>query len=204
MLWPDKPLPTRCDILRTTMSVISTVCLMVITVALLSAGVYTVHTVERLQKTYHPEKLGTMFEQASSALSSLHATTTMLQSTHEESSNSLPHMFSDARATMEHAHASLTLSKGLLGQPEIIDMLHNIPVVIQALRDSLPQDEIFYSSVGYALSNITWITHLGNTLSELSSSVNSIDVDHLLSESKAWRNMSLSTVHNIKRILHGI
>lgn len=187
------------------MSVISTICLLTITVALLGAGVYTVHTVERLQKTYHPEKLGNMIDQASSALSSLHATTKMLQSSRDdETANTLPIMFADARATMEHAHASLTLGKGLLDVPELKMVLHTMPRVVTLLHDILPSDDDFYHNLGHALADLTWITQLSESLTELSSSVHTLDVEHLLSESQAWRNMSLSTIHKLKRMLNDL
>lgn len=205
MLKLEAPIATRCDVLRTTMSVISTICLVCISVTLLSAGVYTVRTVEHLQKTYHPERLGSIFDQASSALDTFHATTSMLQSSPEDTNMQiLPHMFQDARATMEHAHASLSLSEGLLKVPELKLMMRKMPIVIQALHDALPKDDAFYHNLGLALSDLTWVDHLAKSLTELSSSVHMLDVEHLLSESQAWRNMSLTTVHKLKRILNDL
>ena len=110
-------------------------------------------------------------------------------------------MFEDARATMEHAHASLTLSEELLKVPELQRFLHNIPVVIQALHDALPHDHAFYGHLGSALADLKWVNHLSDSLIELSSSVHTLDIEHLLSESYAWRNMSMTTVHKLKRIL---
>jgi len=184
------------------MSVVSTICLVVISVSLLTAGVYTVRTVNDLRRTYHPERLGQMFDQASSALSTLHDTTKLLQRTHDDDSvQTLPQMFDDARVTMEQAHASLTLGQGLLQVPELKLVLQHIPEAIDAFRESLPKNEQFYESMGHALADISWITHLSSSLSELSSSVDMLDVERLLTESQSWRNISLTTAYKFKRIL---
>lgn len=206
MPWePIKPIRTRCDLLRTLMSVVSTLCLLVISTTLLGAGVYTVHTVEKLQSTYHPEKLGNVFDKASSALESFHKTATMLQRSHGESSESvLPTMLQDARLTMSNAHDSLVLGHELLQTPEVKTVLRELPKAVELLRAALPHDDNFYKSIGLALSDLSWVYQLTGSLISLSTSVDSLDVDNLLVESQAWRNMSVVTVSKLKSILHGI
>lgn len=202
---PIKPIRTRCDLLRTLMSVVSTLCLLVISTTLLGAGVYTVHTVEKLQSTYHPEKLGNVFDKASLALESFHKTATWLQRSHGESSeNVLPSMLQDARLTMSNAHDSLVLGHQLLQIPEIKTVLREVPNAVELLRTTLPRDDNFYKSIGLALSDLSWVYHLTGSLTDLATSVDSLDVNNMLVESQAWRNMSVMTVSNLKRILHGI
>ena len=89
MSFSNKPITTRCDILRTSAAVISAACLLTLTVGFLVAGTYTVRKVETLQSTYHPEKLATIMNTAAEAAASFHKTTHLL-------SNSKPvDMFGD-------------------------------------------------------------------------------------------------------------
>ena len=205
-MWESpKRVRTRCDMLHLAMNIISTICLVAISVSLMSAGVYTVHKVQELQRTYHPERLGQVFDKASSALDTLHATTKMLQSTRDdESVSTLPQLFTDARATMEQTHASLLLGQALLQVPELKTMLRNIPDVITSFKDSLPQEKQFYDTIGRVLSDTSWVTHFSDSLVELSSSVDTLDVQRLLDESQAWRNMSFSTMAKLRRIVHDL
>lgn len=77
-----EPIRTRFDWVRTVASVTTAVCLVAILLTFVVGGAYTVQTVNKLQSTYHPEKLGTMIADASDAIHTIHSTTSMLKSSH--------------------------------------------------------------------------------------------------------------------------
>ncbi len=80
----SEPVRNRFDTIRTISSVISAVCLLVLTISLMVAGSYTVTTVNKLQSTYHPERLASLISDASDTMSIIHKTTSMLKSSRGE------------------------------------------------------------------------------------------------------------------------
>ena len=84
MITRSEPVRNRFDTIQTISSVITAVCLFVLTISLLVAGSYTVTTVNKLQSTYHPEKLASIISDASDTMSTIHKTTSMLKSSRGE------------------------------------------------------------------------------------------------------------------------
>ena len=80
MITRSDPVRNRFDTIQTISSVITAVCLLVLTISLLVAGSYTVTTVNKLQSTYHPEKLASIISDASDTMTTIHKTTSMLKS----------------------------------------------------------------------------------------------------------------------------
>lgn len=68
MSWPEKSSVTWQEQVRTISSVISAVCLLVLTVAIISAGVYTVNVVSSLEE--HPNNLAAMMQNGKEAIES--------------------------------------------------------------------------------------------------------------------------------------
>jgi hypothetical protein len=76
--YSSKPIATRYDFFRTVAQAITAACLLTITIGFLVAGTYTVHKVEEVQTTYHPEKLASLMNTAAETVETLHKTTHML------------------------------------------------------------------------------------------------------------------------------
>jgi len=68
MSWPNKPVITWQEQVRTVASVLSALCLVAITVAIVSAGVYTVNVVSSLEENH--SNLGSMVSDGKEALQS--------------------------------------------------------------------------------------------------------------------------------------
>lgn len=66
--------------LRTISSVITAVCLVFISVSIITTGVYLVHSISYVQETYHPEKLTSMISDIGDTVSTIHKTTHLLGS----------------------------------------------------------------------------------------------------------------------------
>jgi uncharacterized protein YoxC len=67
------------ETIRTISSVVTAVCLIVITIEMLVAGVYATKTIHHLRSTYHPEQLASIVGNATDILQTLHKTTHTLQ-----------------------------------------------------------------------------------------------------------------------------
>ena len=78
--YSSKPITTRYDFFRTVAQAITAACLLTLTIGFLVAGTYTVHKVEEVQSTYHPEKLASLMNTAADTMETLHKTTHMLGS----------------------------------------------------------------------------------------------------------------------------
>jgi len=133
MYTSKEPVRTRFDFLQTVASVVTAVCLLVITITLVVIVSYSVETVHHLQSTYHPEKLAAIISDASDAIHTIHSTTSMLKSSHRE---------------------------------------------ITIMDD---------------------FNRLITTLKELSSSLNTLEVEKILQESSSWRSMSEHFVDSVKK-----
>jgi len=68
MSWPDKSTITWQEQVRTIASIVSALCLIVITVAIVSASVYTVHIVSSIEQNH--SNLGSMVNDGKEALQS--------------------------------------------------------------------------------------------------------------------------------------
>lgn len=68
--------------LRTIASVITAICLVFISISIVTTGVYIVRSVSYAQETYHPEKLTSMISDIGDTVSTLHKTTLTLRSGH--------------------------------------------------------------------------------------------------------------------------
>tara|TARA_B100000795_G_scaffold97757_1_gene71720 strand:+ start:662 stop:1060 length:399 start_codon:yes stop_codon:yes gene_type:complete len=66
--------------LRTISSVITAVCLLFISISIVTTGVYLVHSISYVQETYHPEKLTSMISNIGDTISTIHKTTHLLGS----------------------------------------------------------------------------------------------------------------------------
>ena len=118
MSWPNKPVITWQEQVRTVASVLSALCLVAITVAIVSAGVYTVHVVSSL----------------------------------EENHSNLGSMVSDGKEALQSANHFLQASQ----MNPLLQDFHNLIEV----------------------------------MGQLSKSIDNIEVQRVLGESEAWRNMS--------------
>lgn len=65
---------------RTVSSLISALCLLLITISIVTLGISLIHTVATIQETYHPDKISTMIDDISNVVSTLHKTTLHLGS----------------------------------------------------------------------------------------------------------------------------
>jgi hypothetical protein len=74
---------THLELVRTISSVVTAICLIVITVEMMVAGVYATKAIQNLHSTYHPEKLGSIIGDASDIIQTLHKTTHTLKSGHK-------------------------------------------------------------------------------------------------------------------------
>lgn len=67
-------------ILTTGAVIISTVCLLIITITLVGGAVFIIQTAAEVQKTYHPQQILGMINDIGSTVSSVHDTTILLSS----------------------------------------------------------------------------------------------------------------------------
>lgn len=67
------------EVIRTISSVVTAICLMVIMIEMLIAGVYANKTIHHLHSTYHPEQLASIVGNATDILQTLHKTTHTFQ-----------------------------------------------------------------------------------------------------------------------------
>ena len=118
MSWPNKSIITWQEQVRTVAAVVSAVCLVAITVAIVSASVYTVHVVTSI----------------------------------EENHSNLGSMVNDGKEALQSANHFLQASQ------------------------MNPLMEDFHNLVG--------------VMGQLAKSIDSIEVQRVLGESEAWRNMS--------------
>jgi len=75
-----KPKTSWQELLRTISSVITAVCLLFISISIVTTGVYIVRSVSYAQEAYHPEKLTSMISDISDTVSTIHKTTHLLGS----------------------------------------------------------------------------------------------------------------------------
>ena len=75
-----KPKTSWQEQLRTISSVVTAVCLLFISISIVTTGVYIVRSVSYAQETYHPEKLTSMISDISDTVSTIHKTTHLLGS----------------------------------------------------------------------------------------------------------------------------
>tara|TARA_B100000795_G_scaffold215712_1_gene169567 strand:+ start:1373 stop:1774 length:402 start_codon:yes stop_codon:yes gene_type:complete len=75
-----KPTSSWQEQLRTISSVITAVCLVFISVSIITTGVYLVHSISYVQETYHPEQLTSMISDIGDTVSTIHKTTHLLGS----------------------------------------------------------------------------------------------------------------------------
>lgn len=68
MTWPEKPSVSWQEMIRTISSLVSAICLLTMTVAMISAGVYTVNVVSQLEK--NPSEIGDIVQNSKEAIHS--------------------------------------------------------------------------------------------------------------------------------------
>lgn len=127
MPWPEKSTITCWEKVRTFSAAVSMVCLVAIAVALISAGVYTVHVVTSL----------------------------------EENHNNLGSMMSDGKEALQSANHFLQASQ----MNPLLQDFHNLIEV----------------------------------MAQLAKSIDKIEVERVLGESEAWRNMSTNAMVKIAK-----
>lgn len=102
MNW-NKELPWQ-ENLRTFTSVVSAVCLVIITVAIVTTGVYTINTINSLDS--HPSNLKSMLTDARETVANIHSTTKLLKAGHME------HVLTDFHNLIDSVnHLSTSLDK---------------------------------------------------------------------------------------------
>lgn len=116
MYTSKEPVRTRFDAVRTVASVVTAVCLVVIVVFFAVGGAYTIQTVNHLQSTYHPEKLGAIISDASDAIHTIHSTTSLLKSsrgqgTIMEDLNRLIGSLEDLSSSLNQLHVEKVLNE---------------------------------------------------------------------------------------------
>lgn len=77
---PSKQQSSWQEQVRTLSSVITAICLVFISVSIITTGVYIVRSVSYAQETYHPEKLTSMISDIGDTVSTIHKTTHLLGS----------------------------------------------------------------------------------------------------------------------------
>jgi len=127
MPWPEKPTITWQEQVRTASAIVSALCLVAITVAIVSAGVYTVHIVTSL----------------------------------EENHSNLGSMMSDGKEALQSANHFLQASQ----MNPLLQDFHNLIEV----------------------------------MGQLAGSIDKIEVERILGESEAWRNMSTNAMVKIAK-----
>tara|TARA_B110000090_G_C13108961_1_gene341598 strand:+ start:90 stop:491 length:402 start_codon:yes stop_codon:yes gene_type:complete len=75
----NKKESVNVETLNVISNVITAFCMFVICIGLLAGGTWTVNTVDGLRSDYHPDKIGTMIDQISDTVDTLHSTTKMLK-----------------------------------------------------------------------------------------------------------------------------
>tara|TARA_B100001559_G_scaffold180603_1_gene151143 strand:- start:1861 stop:2274 length:414 start_codon:yes stop_codon:yes gene_type:complete len=70
---------TTLEVIRTISGVVTAICLMVIMIEMLIAGVYATKTIHHLHSTYHPEQLASIIGNTTDILQTLHKTTHTFQ-----------------------------------------------------------------------------------------------------------------------------
>jgi len=68
MTWPEKRSVSWQEMIRTISSLVSAICLLTMTVAMISAGVYTVNVVSQLEK--NPSEIGDIVQNSKEAIHS--------------------------------------------------------------------------------------------------------------------------------------
>ena len=66
--------------LRTGAIVVSTICLLIITITMVGGAVFAVQVVSEVQKTYHPQQILSMINDIGDTVSTVHDTTVLMSS----------------------------------------------------------------------------------------------------------------------------
>ena len=204
-----KPVQTRCEILKTVTSTITAVCLVVITITLLVAGVYTVQVVESV----HPEKLQSVMSQVSSTLDGVHRTTKLLTSSRHGNVPDIAQAAMVTTANMKQMVDNLQdptrpLALFLPHIPTLVDHLDKISdhvkdIPFDTLASVLDKDDSLRRFI-HIFEHADWIHELSTSLREFSNMVDHVKIQQLLAESKQWRNMTKTTGTMIKKVLSNI